>query len=75
LLPFLKHKQDAAGSASHPVEVRKHDEDFEYDSLHSAAHDLMMALEAKDASAIAQALRAAFEICDSEPHIEGPHHE
>jgi hypothetical protein len=38
-----------------------------------AANDLKNALDANDMAAAAAALRAAFEILDSQPHVEGPH--
>jgi hypothetical protein len=71
MLPFLKRKDEA--SASMPVEsiTREHDEDF--DSLEVAAEDLMVAVHSKNPKAIAEALRAAFDLMDSEPHMEGPH--
>lgn len=74
MLPFLKHKQE--GSMSEPIDSieRKPDGDEEeYDGLESAAEDLCHAIEAKDYKAAASALRAAFDLLDSEPHYEGPH--
>jgi len=71
MLPFLKHKQEA--SVSGPVESIKREHDEDYDMLESAAEDLCKALEAKDYPKIAEALRAAFEIMESEPHEEGEH--
>lgn len=73
MLPFLKHNQDA--SASSPIESikREPDEGADYDSLESAAEDLKQALDEGNVKAIAAALRAAFELCDSEPHEEGEH--
>ncbi len=73
MLPFLKHNQEA--STSEPVEPvkRKPDEDADYDMLESAAEDLKQALDEGNVKAIASALRAAFELCDSQPHEEGPH--
>jgi len=72
MLPFQKKKE---ASVSAPVEVikRESDEPEEYDYLESCGHDLLSAVEAKDPKGIAVALRAAFEICDSQPHEEGPH--
>lgn len=74
MLPFLKRMQE--GSASTPVESveRKSDHEEEYDSLESAADDLIAAIHSKNSKHVAAALRAAFEMCDSEPHAEGPHH-
>lgn len=72
MLPFLKRAQDAAASA--PVESieRKPDEpeSQEYDALESAAEELGTALAAKDYKAAATALRAAFQMLESEPHSE-----
>lgn len=73
MLPFLKKSQDA--SVSMPIEpvTRKPDDDSDYDGLHAAADDLIAAIHSKNTSGVAAALRAAFELCDSEPHEEGPH--
>lgn len=73
MLPFLKNSQEA--SASGPIESisRTPDNDEDYDSLQSAAEDLSAAIHSKDISGICVALRAAFDILDSEPHEEGPH--
>lgn len=79
MLPFLKLNKDAIAdaSASSPVLNRKPDnkpsESDEYDSLESAAQDLMDALKSGNVKDAAAALRAAFELCDSEPHVEGEH--
>lgn len=77
MLPFLKRSQE--GSASSPVEhvKRSADDDAQpeddFDSLEAAAQDLITAVHSKDVTAVASALRAAFELCDSQPHTEGPH--
>lgn len=49
------------------------DESYNKDGLHAAAQDLLDALNAKDVGGIAAALQNAFELCDKEPHEEGPH--
>jgi hypothetical protein len=41
--------------------------------MEAVAHDLVRAIHARDAKAVAEALKAAFEIADREPHEEGPH--
>lgn len=41
--------------------------------LKEAAIDLLRGIEAKSPMDIAKALKAAFELCDSMPHEEGPH--
>ncbi len=75
MLPFLKKSQD--GASSSPVEhiTREPDEgtEEEYDSMESAAEDLCNAVHSKNYKAVASALRAAFELAESEPHEEGPH--
>lgn len=73
MLPFLKQKHE--GSVSSPVESKKREPDHEqeYDALESAVSDLFSAYKSMDFKAGAVALRAAFEILDSEPHEEGPH--
>lgn len=70
MLPFLKKSQESTAAPSEPV-MREHDDEF--DSMEVAAQDVLHAVESKNAKALASALRAAFELCDSEPHNEGPH--
>jgi len=72
MLPFKNYRE---GSVSAPVESvkREPDEEKDLDSLEIAAEELCKAIEAKDYPAIAEALRAAFELLDLEPHKEGPH--
>ena len=73
MLPFLK--RDKEGSVSAPVDskMRKPDDGEDYDVMHSAAQDLLSAIESKSVNGVAEALRAAFELADSEPHEEGEH--
>jgi hypothetical protein len=73
MLPFLKNTQE--GSASSPIEPIKRESDHEedYDGLHACAEDLHAAVKSGDIPGIASALKAAFQICDSEPHEEGDH--
>lgn len=76
-LPFLKKPKSSAGIA---MEYRKPDEKPEHDAsdesgLEMAAEDLIRAHANNDKKAVAAALRAAFQILDSEPHVEGPHTE
>lgn len=72
-LPFLKKSKEA--SASGPVESIKRDPDegSEYDMLESAIEDLFSAFKSNDVKAGCSAIRAAFQICDLEPHEEGEH--
>lgn len=75
LLPFLKKSKDAGAAA--PIESleRKPDEpkDEDFDSLEVAAEDILSAMKANDAKALASALRAAFELLEMQPHQEVDH--
>lgn len=59
-------KSDGGMELSHPFDEDVH-------GLVVASEDLTRAIHSKDINAVASALRAAFEILDSEPHDEGPH--
>lgn len=75
MLPFLGQKrQQDGGSVSVSSEGKVHsgEEDM---GLISAAEDLCKAIERKDHKSIAAALKAAFEILESEPHTEGEYNE
>jgi hypothetical protein len=76
-LPFLKPKAVGSviivkakpeGGTAPESEEGKHAPE-----LLSASEDLIQAIASKDATAVADALAAAFYFCDSEPHVEGPH--
>ena len=74
MLPFLKAQRKSDGIATvyrSPDEGKEPDHADE--GLIAAAADLLKAVESKDSRAIAAALKAAFEICDSAPHHEGEH--
>ena len=73
MLPFLKKSQEASVSAPPDHVIRKSDHEEDYDAMHAVAEDLLRAISAKDIKAVAEALRAGFELADSEPHVEGPH--
>lgn len=66
---FSKNKESA--SASMPIEHMHMEEDF--DSLESAMRELHAALDHGDYKNAATIFRSAFELMDSEPHVEGPH--
>ena len=76
MLPFLAKKAQNAGII---VQERQADEkpdgqDEDKDAgMHAAAKDLISAVHMKDTKRVAEALRAAFQIADSEPHEEGEH--
>lgn len=78
LLPFLKDKRrDQVGvivKQRAPDSPDQSEEDGQDDSaLHAAAQDILRAISDNDSKHLALAIRAAFEICDSYPHEEGPH--
>ena len=76
MLPFLKPEKAAsvivARLKDHKVEP-EHEESEHHHELSAAAQDLIKAVHMKDVSAVADALRAAFQHLDAEPHVEGPH--
>lgn len=69
MLPWKKNKE---GSVSAPVDrvTREHDEGAEFDTMEAAAFDLKEAIKKDDVQGIAAALKAAFQLADSEPHQE-----
>lgn len=75
MLPFLKRSQEASASAPVDKVTRKPDneDEQEYDMLEAVMQDLESAFKSGDHKAMAEAFRAAFEVCESYPHHEGPH--
>jgi len=60
----------------HDMEEKMEHDGAEHDNssaLHSAAEEIMHAMHMKDAKSLMTALKSFWEICDSEPHEEGPH--
>lgn len=79
MLPFIKPKTK---TASLSIKYRKPDEkepfadggEADGDSgMHAAAQDILRAIESHDFKHLALALKAAFDIFDSQPHVEGEH--
>lgn len=76
MLPFLKPKQGSVGviiEKQRPTDQPDEEREELNPGLIACAHDMIAALHSKDSKALALAIKAAFEICDSEPHIEGEH--
>lgn len=76
MLPFLKKTKEASVSVSPETIMRESDNEEmgdELDMLHYAADDLIKAVHSKSTKAVAEALKAAFDICDALPHYEGEH--
>lgn len=76
MLPFLKNKQ-APGISSLLVKQRTPDEKPQDSetidknaNIEACARDLINAVQANDAMAVAEALRSAFVCLESEPHEE-----
>jgi hypothetical protein len=76
MLPFFKPKAASVGLI---VSERKPDSypepiDENNDAgLDACSADLILAVHAKSIKAVTAALKAAFELLDSQPHVEGPH--
>lgn len=76
MLPFMKHKMQTGVIVNTRKPDGSHVEDgMEGDDqgMEAVAEDMIRAFSTKDSKALAAALRAAFEIADSEPHVEGEH--
>lgn len=74
LLPFMKPKPQTGLIVSHRTpDEPTGKEDNDDAGLESCAQDLIKAVHSKDIKAVASALKAAFDICDSQPHEEGEH--
>lgn len=78
LLPFLKKSKESSGSnliikTREPDISESSEEISDSSAIESAAQDLISAIKADDVKAVAAALQAAFEMCDSLPHEEGEH--
>lgn len=73
MIPFRKNQDEA--SMAGPVEKikRSPDEGADYDYLEACAEDLISAVKSGNAKLVADAIRTAFQVLDSEPHEEGPH--
>lgn len=76
MLPFLKKKsQVGVIVTTRPSDESKQDESHESDPIEYCAEDLMNAVHNKDKKAVAEAIRSAFDILESEPHNEAEHTE
>lgn len=80
MLPFLKKKANPGVITAHMDALGHKSEASQYDEepnknapLEACAQDLMRAIHENNVEAAAAAMRAAFEILESEPHEEGPH--
>lgn len=78
ILPFLDRKRQEAGISGTIQKHREPDEkpqneDMHSEAIHAAASELIRAVHSQDTKAVAEALKDAFEILDSMPHVEGKH--
>jgi hypothetical protein len=69
LILAMKAKPEAEGPEVESGEEAGGDEM----GLDAAGQELIDAVDAKDAAGVAMALRNAFAILESEPHVEGEH--
>ncbi len=73
-LPFLKTRRESGISTTiRPRDTAPNDRqspESEDNGLAAAAEDLCRAIESKDYKGAAQALKAAFDILESQPHEE-----
>lgn len=74
MLPFLPGRKK---EASVVVEVESSQPSSEPKEINPillhAADQIVSAIKAGDSQKLAEALKLAFLVCDSEPHEEGPH--
>ncbi len=68
MLPFLKRQQE--GSMSEPIEPIKFSDKDDMDYLDACAHDILMAMEAKDAKMLKEALMLLVEHIKEEDEIQ-----
>ncbi len=73
MLPYLKKTKEASVSVAPEHIKRESDSEEEFDGLSAVMEELCAASDKKDYKAMAEAFRAAMEICELEPHEEGPH--
>lgn len=74
MLPFLKKKNESAGIIGEAsLKNGEIQMDEEMSDLEMVMEELIAAVQAGDAKGAASAMQAAFQICDSAPHEEGPH--
>ena len=69
MLPFAKRQE---GSVSMPSEKLHYEspEAIEPDVMEYVASDILSAIESKDTKALAEALKACFDLYESQPHQE-----
>jgi len=77
-LPFLNKRKAAAlimearSPEGHKTEMHQEQDSDPGAALRSCSEDLIRAVHTQNAEAVSSAIRAAFEILESEPHEEGP---
>lgn len=79
MLPFLKKRQEA-GISGVLIKHREPDEkpaeeqqDDPAAAIKACSQALIKAVHAQDVEAVSEALKDAFDILDSMPHVEGEH--
>lgn len=79
MLPFLKNKNRQPGGITttyrSPDGLDTSPPSNDLEGIEACAKEICQAIESKDYSKLANALKAVFQIFDSAPHTEGPHEE
>jgi hypothetical protein len=71
-LPFNDYRTGAVSQPPESIKMSTSEKDHS-DYLEICAEELHEAMKSGNIKGIADSLRAAFEILDSEPHVEGEH--
>ncbi len=72
-LPFLLKKKQQDGGVITEHREPDYEPEGSEEGLDACSKDILEAISSNDIKRLSKALKAAFEICDSEPHVEGPH--
>jgi hypothetical protein len=73
MLPFLKRDRQASGISTTVYRKPDYEQSEEHEGLAACSKDLIEGIQTDDKQKVAAALKAAFQILDSEPHEEGEH--
>lgn len=72
MLPFMRKKMEGSVSENPETSFRKPDDDKEdVDSLHTAAEDILQAINSKNIKALSDSLKAFYDLRDALPHLQG----
>lgn len=74
MLPFLKSKRSTGISVEYRKPDQQKEENQEDPALKACADDILKAVEERNPKALASALRAAFDVLQSQPGYEDSQH-